>query len=193
MVPEPTGRPAYHPAVLLKIYLYGYLNQVQSSRRLERETQRNIDLMWLVGCLAPDFKTIADFRKDNGEAIRAVELPIRSPLDERTREGDDHPARLFLRFITDHGEKRAMEVIWGNRLKPGDYKYIGGFPHFVADAGDDRLGQWLDERIDLARVYAEIWKDAAPAHLVDIAVFCDSNDTHTASISYFAYVRLERR
>ena len=70
VVPEPTGRPAYHPAVLLKIYLYGYLNQVQSSRRLERETQRNIELMWLVGCLAPDFKTIADFRKDNDEAIR---------------------------------------------------------------------------------------------------------------------------
>jgi hypothetical protein len=57
----------------------------------------------------------------------------------------------------------------------------------------DRVGRWLDERIDLARVYAEIWKDAAPAHLVDVAVFCDSDDTHTASISYFAYVRLERR
>src|SRR6516165_1274523 len=53
----------------------------------------------------------------------------------RVGEGDDHPARLFLRFATDRGEKRAMEVIWGNRLKPGDYKYIGGFPHFVADAG----------------------------------------------------------
>jgi len=86
-----------------------------------------------------------------------------------------------------------MEVIWGNRLKPGDYKYISGFPHFVAGAGDDRVGRWLDERIDLAGVYAEIWKDAAPAHLVDVAVFCDSDDTHTASISYFAYVRLERR
>ena len=72
VVPEPTGRPAYHPAVLLKIYIYGYLNQVQSSRRLEREAQRNIELMWLVGRLAPDFKTIADFRKDNGKAIRLV-------------------------------------------------------------------------------------------------------------------------
>jgi hypothetical protein len=122
-----------------------------------------------------------------------IELPIRSPLDERTREGDDHPARLFLRFTTDRGEKRAMEVIWGNRLRPGDYKYIGSFPHFVADAGDDRVGRWLDERIDLARGYAEIWKDAAPVQLVDVAVFCDSDDTHTASISYFAYVRLERR
>ena len=122
-----------------------------------------------------------------------IESPIRSPLDERTREGDDHPARLFLWFLTDRGEKRAMEVIWGNRLQPGDYKYIGSFPHFVADAGDDRVGRWLDEKIDLARVYAEIWKDAAPAHLVDVAVFCDSDDTHIASIAYFAYVRLERR
>jgi hypothetical protein len=91
-----------------------------------------------------------------------IEVPIRSPLDERTREGDDHPARMFLRFLTDWGDKRAMEVIWGNRLKPGDYKYIGGFPHFVADAGDDRVGRWIDERIDLDRVYATIWKDAAP-------------------------------
>ena len=72
VVPEITGRPAYHPATLLKIYLYGYLNRIASSRRLERETQRNIELMWLTGRLMPDFKTIADFRKDNGPAIRAV-------------------------------------------------------------------------------------------------------------------------
>ena len=72
MMPAATGRPAYHPSTLLKIYLYGYLNRLQSSRRLEREAQRNIELMWLVGRLAPDFKTIADFRRDNGAAIRAV-------------------------------------------------------------------------------------------------------------------------
>src|SRR6516162_9518869 len=72
VVPEATGRPAYRPATLLKIYLYGYLNRIQSSRRLERETQRNIELMWLTGRLAPDFKTIADFRRDSGPAIRAV-------------------------------------------------------------------------------------------------------------------------
>lgn len=70
--PQATGRPAYHPAVLLKIYLYGYLNRVQSSRRLEREAQRNVELMWLTERLAPDFKTIADFRKHNGKAIRAT-------------------------------------------------------------------------------------------------------------------------
>ena len=65
-------RPSYHPAVRLKLYIYGYLNRVPSSRRLERECQRNIELIWLTGQLAPDFKTIADFRKDNGRAIREV-------------------------------------------------------------------------------------------------------------------------
>ena len=72
VVPQETGRPAYHPSVMLKIYLYGYLNQVLSSRRLERECQRNVELMWLTGRLAPDFKTIANFRKDNGVGIRHV-------------------------------------------------------------------------------------------------------------------------
>jgi transposase len=70
--PALTGRPSYHPAVLLKLYIYGYLNRIQSSRRLEREAQRNVELMWLTGRLAPDFKTIADFRHDNGPGIRKV-------------------------------------------------------------------------------------------------------------------------
>ena len=72
VAPETTGRPAYHPSVLLKLYIYGYLNRVQSSRRLEREALRNVEVMWLTGRLAPDHKTIADFRKDNGGAIRQV-------------------------------------------------------------------------------------------------------------------------
>src|SRR5262244_2767974 len=70
--PEATGRPSYQPSVLLKLYIYGYLNRVQSSRRLEREALRNVEVMWLTGRLAPDHKTIADFRKDNGRAIRQV-------------------------------------------------------------------------------------------------------------------------
>jgi len=70
--PEATGRPGYHPAMLLKLYIYGYLNRVQSSRRLEREAGRNVEVMWLTNRLAPDHKTIADFRKDNGPAIRKV-------------------------------------------------------------------------------------------------------------------------
>ena len=70
--PEATGRPSYHPSVLLKLYIYGYLNRVQSSRRLEYEAGRNVEVMWLTGRLVPDHKTIADFRKDNGRAIRKV-------------------------------------------------------------------------------------------------------------------------
>jgi len=72
VVPASTGRPGYHPGLMLKLYVYGYINQVASSRKLEREAQRNVELMWLTGRLAPDFKTIADFRKDNGTAIRAA-------------------------------------------------------------------------------------------------------------------------
>jgi len=70
--PAETGRPAYHPSALLKLYIYGYLNRVQSSRRLEREAGRNVEVMWLLGRLSPDHKTIADFRKDNGLALRKV-------------------------------------------------------------------------------------------------------------------------
>src|SRR6202789_3300041 len=70
--PAATGRPSYHPSVLLKLYIYGYLNRVQSSRRLEREAGRNLEVMWLLGRLVPDDKVIADFRKDNGPAIRRV-------------------------------------------------------------------------------------------------------------------------
>ena len=69
-VPADTGRPAYHPSTMLKLFVYGYLNRIQSSRRLEREAGRNVELMWLLGRLAPDFKTIADFRKDNGKGIK---------------------------------------------------------------------------------------------------------------------------
>ena len=72
VAPEDTGRPSYHPSLLLKLYIYGYLNRVQSSRRLEREALRNVEVMWLTGRLAPDHKTIADFRKDNSGAIRQV-------------------------------------------------------------------------------------------------------------------------
>jgi transposase len=71
-VPADTGRPGYHPAMMLKLFVYGYMNRVQSSRRLEREAQRNVELMWLTQRLTPDFKTIADFRRDDGAAIQKV-------------------------------------------------------------------------------------------------------------------------
>src|ERR1700758_1152709 len=72
VAPEATGRPSYHPSALLKLYIYGYLNRIQSSRRLEREAGRNLEVIWLLRRLAPDDKTIADFRKDNGPAIKKV-------------------------------------------------------------------------------------------------------------------------
>ena len=95
VVPEATGRPAYHPATLLKIYLYGYLNRIQSSRRLERETQRNIELMWLTGRLMPGFKTIADFRREfEGSEI--------DPVDQfpGKRAGDPRGLRAIHRAVS---------------------------------------------------------------------------------------------
>ena len=84
VIPEATGRPGYHPVTLLKIYIYGYLNQVQSSRRLERECQRNVELIWLTSRLKPDFKTIADFRRDNGPAVCCA-VPRYQPAQQRQR------------------------------------------------------------------------------------------------------------
>jgi transposase len=87
--PAATGRRSYHPSMLLKLYIYGYLYRVQSSRRLEREASRNVEVMWLSGRLVPDHKTIADFRKDNGAAIRRVcaqfVAPQAWPADEAER------------------------------------------------------------------------------------------------------------
>ncbi len=79
-VPAAMGRPAYDPRDLLKLYVYGYLNEVRSSRRLERECRRNVEVMWLLGRLAPDFKTIADFRRDNGAAILGACRGLRAVL-----------------------------------------------------------------------------------------------------------------
>ena len=84
--PEATGRPSYHPSILLKLYIYGYLKRVQSSRRLEYEAGRNVEVMWLLGRLVPDHKTIADFRKDNGAAIRSHRLFVNlQPFGRRPR------------------------------------------------------------------------------------------------------------
>src|SRR4051794_21470523 len=88
--PAATGRPAYHPSVLLKLCIYGYLNRVQSSRRLEREAGRNLEVMWLLGRLVPDDKTVADFRKENGTAIRQVcaRFVVAVPRDGSARQGE---------------------------------------------------------------------------------------------------------
>ena len=87
--PAVTGRPSYHPSVLLKLYIYGYLNRVQSSRRLEREAGRNLEVMWLLGCLAPDHKTIADFRNDNGAARAQGVCALRRTVPRDGSSDDD--------------------------------------------------------------------------------------------------------
>jgi Protein of unknown function (DUF3047) len=121
-----------------------------------------------------------------------VEQPIESALDERTREGDDHPARFFLELRTAAGETRKMEIVWGNRLRAGDFKYIGGFPHYVADGGDENAGRWRDEAVDLAAVTRRIWPDGGRLRLVELAVFCDSDETKGRTVAYVADVRARR-
>ena len=122
--PLERGRPCYHPATLLKIYIYGYLNRVPSSRRLERECQRNIELIWLTGHLAPDFKTIADFRKDNGRAIREV-------------------CRTFVALCRELGLlSEASVAIDGSKFKAGrlqkPMRIVGGFDSLCRVAGGER-------------------------------------------------------
>src|SRR5690348_16785304 len=111
--PKATGRPSYHPSVLLKLYVYGYLNRVQSSRRLEREAGRNVEVMWLTGRRVPDHKTIADFRKDNGLAIRQV---CYTPRDrEGARSACEPPPARHPRVRSRPGghrpRKRTVNVI----------------------------------------------------------------------------------
>jgi len=122
-----------------------------------------------------------------------VEKPIDSPVDERTDDGDDHPARLFIAFINADGDRRALEIIWGNRLLGrGDVKYRGSFPHYVANGGNGNVGTWHDERIDLISLFKRFWPEDGPGRITDIAVFCDSDETGTSSVSYFADIRLDR-
>ena len=122
-----------------------------------------------------------------------IEKPIASTLDERTREGDDHPARFYLALRTEAGEERRFEIIWGNKLKRGETKYIGTFPHYVADGGDENAGAWRDEEVDLVAVTRMFWQDGRTSRLLDLALFCDSDETKTSSIAYVADVRVAKR
>ena len=121
-----------------------------------------------------------------------VEQPITSEYDETTWKGDDSPARLLLSFETDKGKSRSFEIIWGNRLQSGAVKYIWGFPHYVARGGNENVDRWFEEQLDLRGVFKLFWPDEKPHRLLTIAIFCDSDNTGTASVSYFAQVRLMR-
>ncbi|HEY0523269.1 MAG TPA: DUF3047 domain-containing protein, partial [Stellaceae bacterium] len=122
-----------------------------------------------------------------------VERPIDSPIDERTHDGDDHPARIFLTFAGPGDARKSMEIIWGNKvLHAGDTKVIGGFPHYVANGGNENVGRWHAEHVDLRELTHRFWPDQSFDRLIDVALFCDSDETHTASVAYFADVKLER-
>ena len=128
-----------------------------------------------------------------------VEQPIASEIDETTKAGDDHPARLYLKFRSASGEPHAMEIIWGNRkLRAGDWKYLesfwGGspFPHYVARGGDENAGRWHDEKVDLRVLYRKNWGDPGGANLQEVALFCDTDATVAQSVAYFSAVRVER-
>jgi hypothetical protein len=122
-----------------------------------------------------------------------VERPIESPIDERTRDGDDHPARIFLTFTGPGDARKSMEIIWGNKvLHAGDTKVIGGFPHYVANGGNENVGRWHAERVDLRDLTRRFWPGNSFDRIIDVALFCDSDETHTASVAYFADVKLER-
>lgn len=122
-----------------------------------------------------------------------VELPIDSALDEATSAGDDHPVRLFIRFADSDGEDRYLEIIWSNRkYRPGDYKYIGDFPHYVANGRDENVGRWHDEEVDLLSIYRTVTKRDDAPRVKLIAIFCDSDDTDSRSIAYVADVRLRQ-
>lgn len=122
-----------------------------------------------------------------------IEVPIKSTLDERTREGDDHPARLFIRFQDTDGGDHHTEIIWSNKLfAPGDYKYIGDFPHYVANGRNDNIGRWHSEKINLLAIYRKATKRKDAPNVKLIAIFCDSDDTGGRSVAYFADIQLHK-
>jgi hypothetical protein len=103
-----------------------------------------------------------------------VEDGIESPIDERTKEGDDHPIRLFLRFIDGNDEQFAMEIIWGNvHLKSDEWKFLGAFLHYAANGGGANIGRWHEQSVDLRALYAKAWGDV---RLTEVAMFCDSDE-----------------
>ncbi len=127
-----------------------------------------------------------------------IEQPVVTGLDELTAEGDDHPARLYLKFLTSNGTSHAMEIIWGNtKLKAGDWKYLKSFwrsqpfPHYVARGGQAEVGRWHDERVNLRELYRKQWGDPSGVRLLEVALFCDTDQTGASSIAYFSTIKAE--
>lgn len=127
-----------------------------------------------------------------------IEQGVDSEISELVEEGDDHPARLYLKFETQAGEAHRMEIIWGNReLEPGDWKHLQfsedtSFSHYVANGGEKNTGRWFHETENLRQLYVPLWGDPAGVRLVEIALFCDTDGTGAKSIAYFANVNVEQ-
>ena len=116
-----------------------------------------------------------------------------------TPAGDDHPARLYLNFESASGESHSMEIIWGNqKLGAGDWKILGfmfgliEFPHYVANGGAANVGRWHREQIDMRDIYRELWGDPTGAHLNEIALFCDTDETGATSVAYFGPITVRQ-
>ncbi|MBT6031346.1 MAG: DUF3047 domain-containing protein [Kordiimonadaceae bacterium] len=127
-----------------------------------------------------------------------IEQGIYSDLSELTPEGDDHPARFYLSFEAENGDTHRMEIIWGNKeLHRGDWKHLKfsetrSFPHYVANGGEENIGQWHAEKVDLTELYQTLWGSAKGAKLKEIALFCDTDETDLKSIAYFSNIGIEK-
>lgn len=129
-----------------------------------------------------------------------IEKAIETELDERTGAGDDHPARLYLRFESASGDDHSMEVIWSNEhVSPGEWlhlSFLGGlmeFPHYAANGLAENVGRWHAEQVDLKEIFETLWGDSTGARLTTIALFCDTDQTGAETIAYFSDVRLAKR
>ncbi|WP_282605788.1 DUF3047 domain-containing protein [Pelagibius sp. Alg239-R121] len=123
-----------------------------------------------------------------------VVRPIEKNIDENTKEGDDHPARFFLKFEDDGGKARAAEIIWSNKkYAPGEFKIIGDFYHYVANGLPGNTGVWHDQRVDLLQLYKDIGGQEAAPHLTVLGFFCDSDNTGGESLAYFDKITLSSR
>lgn len=122
-----------------------------------------------------------------------IERPIENSLDEESEEGDDHPARFFLKFEEDDGKKRGAEIIWSNKkYAPGEFKIIGNFYHYVANGLPENAGTWYDQRVNLMQLYKDIGGRAAAPKLTVLGFFCDSDNAGGDSLAYFAKVTLSK-
>ncbi|MCB1517367.1 MAG: DUF3047 domain-containing protein [Hyphomicrobiaceae bacterium] len=120
-----------------------------------------------------------------------VTKPIEARFDEDTPEGDDHPARFFLRFADSEGKSSAAEIIWSNvKFQPGEFKIIHGFTHLVANGHDENAGQWFSEQANLAALFEKVTGKTSGGTLTALGFFCDSDNMKGSSQASFRNVRL---